>query len=77
MTRPYCGYLTDPHRLVAFRSATEPTRESHGHRFLAVIGPFRTMRAARVMARYGPGNPHLQSVSDAERLTRLGILSPD
>ncbi len=55
-----------------FRSATVPTEASHGYRFAAVIGPFRTKAGADLMARYGRGNPHLRSVSDAERLARRG-----
>ncbi len=51
-----------------FRYKGTPTQESHGDRYAAVIGPFRTMRAARFMAECGQGNPHLQTVADAERL---------
>ena len=50
----------------AFRSATVPTWESHGDRYAAVIGPFRTMRAALWAERYGRGNPHFRTVADAE-----------
>ena len=53
-----------------FRSKEIPTYETHGAWYGAVIGPFRTRRAAEFMARYGRGNPHLRCVSDAERLTR-------
>jgi hypothetical protein len=51
-----------------FRSKFEPTHESHGARYLAVIGPFRTMRGAIFMRDYGRANPHCQCVADAERL---------
>ena len=54
-----------------FESETEPTAETHG-RFLAVIGPFRTMRGAQFMAKHGWNNPHLQTVADAERLAKKG-----
>ena len=49
-----------------FRSPIEPTEETHGSLYLAVIGPFRTKRGAVYMADYGEGNPHLQTVSQAE-----------
>lgn len=57
-----------------FRSPVTPTRESHGAKYLAVIGPFRTRRAADFMASPGGrNNPHCQSVADAERIaSRLG-----
>ena len=39
--------------------------------FVACIGPFRTMRAARLMAsRAAEGNPHLRCVADAERIAK-------
>lgn len=54
-----------------FTSDVEPTTGTHGHRYLAVIGPFRTKRGARFMARYGQGNPHCRCVADAERMAKL------
>lgn len=51
-----------------FRSEVEPTTESHGGEYAAVIGPFRTRRAADLMARLGGRNPHVRSVADAERI---------
>ena len=53
-----------------FHSVFTPTEASHGHLYGAVIGPFRTFKAARIMAHYGGGNPQLQSVADAERLAK-------
>ena len=47
-----------------------PTQGSHGVLYSAVIGPFRTKRGAEFMAKHGHGNPHLQTVADAERLAR-------
>jgi hypothetical protein len=47
-----------------------PTFESHGHLFAAVVGPFRTKRAAVFMAMTAP-NPHCHCVADAERLVKL------
>ncbi len=46
----------------------QPTAITHGHQYLAVIGPFRTKRGAEFMRDYGQGNPHCQCVRDAERL---------
>lgn len=51
-----------------FKSENVPTYESHGHKYNACIGPFRTMRGANFMAKYGLGNPHCQTVTQAERL---------
>jgi hypothetical protein len=53
-----------------FRSARTPTESSHGDRFKAVIGPFRTVGAAKIMAEYGANNPHLQTVADAEKIAK-------
>jgi hypothetical protein len=47
-----------------------PSRESHGHLYVYVIGPFRTMAGAAIMAVFGQSNPHLQHVADAERMAR-------
>ena len=56
--------------LVQFSSAHVPTRESHGHLYTAVIGPFKTNVGASYFARYGRNNPHIQTADDAERLAR-------
>ena len=53
-----------------FKSAAEPTAASHGHLYAAVLGPFRTKRAAVWMAAHGEGNPHARCVADAERLCK-------
>ncbi len=53
-----------------FKSQNEPTQESHGKQYLAVIGPFITKRGADFMAKHGKGNPHLQHVDDAERIAK-------
>lgn len=47
-----------------------PTHASHGARYAAVVGPFRTKRAAVFMSRTAP-NPHCRTVSEAERLVKL------
>jgi hypothetical protein len=67
---PYVG-LSGGKREV-FHSPTVPTDETHGDRFAAVIGPFRTVRGATWMAHpvRGAFNPHCRDVSDAERLAK-------
>jgi len=54
-----------------FRSFTPPTSKSHGDKYSAVIGPFKTLRGAAFMADYGRNNPHLQTVRDAEELAKI------
>jgi len=50
-----------------FRAARTPTEASHSKRYDYVVGPFRTMFAAELMAQFGgQGNPHYQHVEDAE-----------
>jgi len=66
-TRPYVGIGSDGKRKI-FRSASKPEAETHGSIYSAVIGPFRTVRGAEFMAKFGGGNPHCQRVADAERL---------
>lgn len=51
-----------------FRCRSKPTEKSHGRKYGAVIGPFRTIRGAKAMVHFGCNNPHMQSVSDAERI---------
>lgn len=54
-----------------FRYAGTPTAETHGARFAAVIGPFRTRRGADFMAAHGGnGNPHVRTVNEAEHAAR-------
>jgi hypothetical protein len=68
-SRIYVGVT--PIKREVFRSPIVPTEESHGARFNYVIGHFRTRAGADFMANYGAGNPHCQTVYDAERLARL------
>ena len=60
--------------LVQFRSPTIPTKESHGHLYTAVIGPFKSKVGASYFARYGRNNPHIRTADDAERLARANPL---
>lgn len=65
----YVGMIRGTLDREVFKSAQAPTQETHGDRYLAVIGPFRTMRAARFLAtQYN--NPHVQCVADAERIAK-------
>lgn len=47
-----------------------PKHATHGQRYAAVTGPFRTKRAAIFMSRTSP-NPHCRTVSEAERLVKI------
>lgn len=53
----------------AFASATTPTPSTHGQ-YNAVMGPFRTQRAADYCVAAGWNNPHTQTVADCERLAK-------
>ena len=71
-TRPrwWVGYLHGGGR-EAFRTAIEPTQDSHGDRFFATWGPFRTKRGARVGASgRAVNNPHMVTVGDVERIAK-------
>jgi hypothetical protein len=71
MNRIYVGLKLDgTARREVFRSAAEPTDQTHGAIYGACIGPFRTMRAAEFMRDYGRGNPHCLCVADAEKLSK-------
>ena len=65
-TKIYVGLKADGSGREVFRSPSTPTQESHP--YSAVIGPFRTKRGSEFMAKYGAGNPHCQTVQDAEKL---------
>lgn len=67
-TKQYVGIRIDNGERECFTWPGTPVRETHGHIYAAVIGPFRTVRGARFMAEHGRGNPHIQTVGDAERI---------
>ena len=69
-TKQYVGIRKGDSIYERFTSDGTPVRETHGHLYLAVIGPFKTVRGARFMADHGRNNPHLQHVNDAERIAR-------
>lgn len=60
------------HERELFTSVETPTPESHGTKYVCVIGPFRTKMGAVFMRDYGRNNPHCQTVADAERLAKKG-----
>lgn len=66
-TQEYVGIRIDNGKYERFQNIGTPVRETHGHLYAAVIGPFKTVRGAKFMQRYGAGTPHLQHVNDAER----------
>lgn len=70
-TKWYVGYMQREMGFEAFRFDREPTIGTHGTIYAAVIGPFRTKRAALWTEKHGFLNPHVQTVDDAERLCRL------
>jgi len=43
----FVGYPVDREGFQYFKSEQEPTGATHGHQYRAVVGPFRTARAAR------------------------------
>ncbi len=67
--RLYVGLCIGGNREV-FRYHMSPTTETHGEKYLAVIGPFRTRGGAVFMRDNGRNNPHCQTVGDAERLSK-------
>ena len=67
--RLYVGVKQDTRE--TFWSAETPTRETHGHLYAYVIGPFRTKGGAEFMRDRGEGNPHCQAVFQAERIARM------
>lgn len=68
----YVGIAADLGRTV-FTFETEPTHDTHGAQYVAVIGPFRSRFAAQLCADYGQGNPHMQTVADVERLAKRAL----
>ena len=56
--------------LILFHSAMPPTKQTHGHLYTAVIGPFQSKVGAGYFARYGRTNPQVRTAADAERLAR-------
>ena len=67
--RYYVGHMKgDAANTEVFTSAQTPTEQTHGAKYGAVTGPFRTKRGAEFMHKHGHNNPHCLSVADAERI---------
>ena len=56
--------------LILFHSTAIPNKQTHGHLYKAVIGPFVSRVGAGYFARYGSNNPDIRTAADAERLAR-------
>ena len=56
--------------LILFHSTAIPNKQTHGHLYKAVIGPFVSRVGAGYFARYGSNNPNIRTAADAERLAR-------
>ena len=56
--------------LILFHWSNIPNKETHGHLFKAVIGPFKSKVGAHYFARYGRNNPQLLTTEDVESLAR-------
>ena len=56
--------------LILFHSVAIPNKQTHGHLYKAVIGPFQSKVGAGYFARYGRDNPQIRTAADAERLAR-------
>ena len=69
----YVGHPVKGGPYQVFRSTTTPTQKTHRDRFSFAIGPFRTKAAADLMAKYGKGNPHMQTVAQVEKLAKSGM----
>jgi hypothetical protein len=66
----YIGIQKNKGEYQAFWSDVHPTYDYFGHVYFAVIGPFKTKRAAKWAEQYGSGNPHFRHVNDAERISK-------
>lgn len=68
-SRPYVGRRNQT--AIVFQAHEVPTASSHGHLYDSVTGPFKTVRGAKWHAQYGFNNPHVHTVADSERLSKL------
>jgi len=66
----YVGCRVDNNIYQVFRSSVKSTENTHSKEFKYVIGPFRTLRGAKIFAKYGKNNPHMSCVADAEALAK-------
>lgn len=56
--------------LILFHSVRPPAKQTHGHLYKAVIGPFASRVGAGYFARYGRDTPQIRTAADAEHLAR-------
>ena len=63
----YVGYQRNPRGFRAFQYCSTPTEQTHGDKYVYVVGPFYTERGAKWAEHYGLDNPHFRTVEDAER----------
>ena len=56
--------------LILLHTTAIPTKQTHGHLYKAVIGPFQSKVGAGYFARYGKNNRDIHTAADAERLAR-------
>ena len=70
MTQKFYVGCKYPNPREVFKSESLPLYSTHGDRYSACIGPFRTKRGAEFMAKYRESNPHLCHVNDAERIAK-------
>jgi hypothetical protein len=68
-TKLYVG-IKEGWKQEMFRAPEIPTHETHGDKYLAVVGPFRTKAGAQFMIDYGRNNPHCRTVAEAEKLAK-------
>lgn len=61
---------------IVFSTYRIPNYETHPE-FSHIVGPFITKRAAEYMRSFGENNPHLQTVADAEYLSKLALYDED
>lgn len=70
MTRYYLGLNSQTNTRELFAAQAPPTEATHGDKYKAVVGPFKTKRGAALVRDHGQNNPHVQTVNDAERLSK-------
>lgn len=62
----YLGYDGGKYEMFASLKTPEPQE----HKYMGVVGPFVTKRAALWAVKHGARNPHFTCVADAERISR-------
>ena len=57
--------------LILFHSAMPPTKQTHGHLYNAVIGPFESRVVSGYFARYGRNNPDIRTAAAKDAFVRI------